>query len=132
MNAVAQSTKDTIDFFWTESHLQQFQHTWDNQDYDSTITVRIYQQQIEFKHWKTEAAVDADIEKLFQLARTGCNKTLNEGYQKIHDKWLARDNYDACDYLANAWDCISTAQCKLASRWGVYIEWSTIDDWSDD
>jgi len=128
MNA---ETKSTVDLFWTERHLQAFQNAWNNQDYDSSITIKIYQQQIEFKHWKTEQAVNSDVERLFALAATGCNKTLNEGYQVIHDRWLAKDNYQACDYLANAWDCISTAQCKLARRWGVYIDWSTISEWSD-
>jgi len=125
-------TTSTVDLFWTPHHLQEFQDAWNNGEYDSSITLKIYQQVENFKHWKTLKAVEDDVEKLYKLAGTGCNKTLNEGYQKLHDKWLAKDNYHACDYLATAWDCISTVQCKLASRWGVYILWSSIDDWSDD
>jgi len=115
--------KDTIALFWTSHHLQAFQQAWDGGEYDTNWTTRIYQQGIEFKHWKTEAAVDSDVQKLFNVARSGCNMTLNREYQKLHDKWSDRRNDEACDYLANAWDIISTVQIKLARRWGVYIEW---------
>lgn len=121
---------NTVNLFWTPHHLEAFQQAWDNNEYDPDWIGKIYQQGIQFSHRKTEVAVDADIERLFKAARSGCNLTLTREFQRLHDKWS--DNDKACDCLATAWDCISTAQCKLARRWGVYIEWSDINEWSDD
>ena len=118
---------DTTHLFWTPHHLEAFQKEWDNQNYDSSITIRIYQQPTNFKHHMTERAVDNDVEKLFKVARTGCNLQLHKAYNALHDKWFSRGNDEACDYLANAWDAISTVQCKLAHQWGVYPEW----EWED-
>lgn len=130
MNAVAQ-LKTTVNLFWTAEALQEFQQAWDNDEInniDADWVVKIYRQNIVFKNPKIDQAVDADVEKLFKAARTGCNLTLNREHQKLRDKWAKKQNDQACDYLATAWDCISTVQCKLAARWGADIHWSDTNE----
>jgi hypothetical protein len=128
MNQVNKLTS-TTDLFWTQHHLLEFQAAWDNvaeYEYEHTWITRIYQQGVNFSNSRTEQAVDKDIEKLFAAARSGCNLTLHRTYYQIWWKWTVRTSKEAekaADYISNAWDFISTAQCGLARRWGAYIEW---------
>jgi hypothetical protein len=117
----------TTHLFWTNEALEQFQAAWNNNEYDKEIIHKYGACGISFSHWRTENAVDADVEKLFDAAASGCNLHLSQVYAGLWRKWAKKGNDAACDYLANAWDCISTAQCKLAKRWGACIEWHVED-----
>jgi hypothetical protein len=112
----------TTELFWAKNHLTEFQQAWD--DGDSLVSgwlIKIYQQGIRLDG-RTELAIDRDVNHLIDVAREGCNYSLGLEYFKLIEKNMYRKN-DACDYLSNAWDFISAAQCSLARRWGVYIEW---------
>lgn len=130
---------DTVNLFWTPQALKEFQTAWDaqapNPDDQSFPEWQHWLWRIgtapDFPslsslHWKTEQAINNDIEKLYAAARTGCNLTLTRVYYQLWSKWSER-NDAAADYLANAWNCISTAQCMLAKQWGAFIDWHVED-----
>lgn len=111
----------------TSTQLTQIQQALDNNEYDSRIAAKIHQTEITFKHWKTEQAVNNDVQKLWNAARNG-QESLDAEYNNLNDKWFNKGNDRACDYLANAWDCISSILQQLIKTVALSTEETYLSD----
>ncbi|GCL35765.1 hypothetical protein H6F47_23160 [Sphaerospermopsis sp. FACHB-1094] len=108
--------------------LNKFQEIWTSQNPQYLNTpwkqwlYNIYQQgTLHLITNRQEAALDRDINKLLDIAELGCQQKLLNEYLKLSQKPMYQNSYIACDYLANAYDYISSAQYLLILSLGVDI-----------
>ncbi len=128
------STQSTQSLFWTPSMLKSFKQDWNSPFlFTGSNWVHwldsVYSQGISCTT-KQETILDKDITTLINAASEGCQVTLHDAYKKLASKKIYQENSRLFDYLANAWDRISTAQLLLARQYNVYIDWhfSEYDD----
>ena len=128
------STQSTQSLFWTPSLLKSFKSDWkspflfSNSNWVHWLD-SVYSQGISCTT-KQETILDKDVNTLINVASEGCQVTLHDAYKKLASKKIYQENSGCFDYLANAWDRISTAQLLLARQYYVYIDWhfSEYDD----
>lgn len=118
----------TQNLFWTPVMLQKFKSEWEecpiNAEWYREWRSQIYcQGGLPLCHWKQQGVLDSDIEELIKVASEGCQVLLHEAYKRLSGKKMYLQNDGLNDYLANAWDRISTAQLLLARSFYVYIDW---------
>lgn len=108
--------------------LNKFQEIWTSRD-PQYLTApwkqwlyKVYQQgTLHLLTNRQEAALDRDIDKLLDIAELGCQQKLENEYLKLTKKPMYQNSCVVSDYLANAYDCISSAQYLLALSLGVDI-----------
>lgn len=127
--------KATTKLFFTEYHLAKFQEAWTNSYLHNGENWVNWLYKISSNGCslgkvtaKQEMAIETDIQILLDVAKHGCQVLLRDAYHQVLAKKMYEKNSNFHNYLANAYDCISTAQWLLARQFNVHIDWFFPED----
>ena len=128
-------SKATTKLFFTEYHLAKFQEAWSNsfahngENWANWISkIWCTSGSLGKIHWKQEEVIDKDILLMIDVAENGCQVLLRDAYHQLIDKEMYQRNSNLYNYLANAYDCIASAQWLLARQFNVHIDWYFPED----